>query len=90
MAGHECVGMTVTFLHAQDPAAAKEENGDVDGDVDTTSAIEDDEEGAEELLAVHTANSEAFDQAMKERLKDQVGSCRPVLRPACSACHLMR
>ena len=85
MAGHEPVGISVIFLLAQEPAAAKEEDVDVGGDVDITSAIEDDDEGAEELLAVHTANSEAFGQAMKERLKDQVCFCKPLVRPACSA-----
>ena len=82
--------MTVIFLCAQEPAAAKDEDVDVDGDVDTTSAIEDDDEGAEELLAVHTANSEAFGQAMKERLKDQVCLCKPLVRPAYSATHFVR
>ncbi len=36
------------------------------------STLEDEEEGAEELLQVHTAaDSEAFDQAMKAQLREE-------------------
>ena len=61
-------------MPAELPAAAAAE--EVDGDVDNTSTVEstleDDEEGAEELLQARVAaDSEAFDQAIKDQQREQ-------------------
>jgi len=68
--------MSLSYLQAEEPADAIEEDAEVDNtSTIETSTIEDptiEEEGAEELLQAHTAvDSEAFDQAMKDRLREQ-------------------
>ena len=69
--------MPLSYLQAEEPAEAMD-NAEVDKTSTTETStmenptIEDEEEGAEELLQAHTAvDSEAFDQAMKDRLREQ-------------------
>ena len=59
-------------MQAEEPAAAADEDRGLDNGSVAEPALEDEEEGAEELLQVHAAaDSEAFDAAMKDRLRDQ-------------------